>query len=74
MNHWYDELTAWWDDVRVWMAFSIAPLAVPLIMIMSAGFDGASQSEIGVIAFFSLMLGYLGTLLFGLPLYLLLRA
>ena len=74
MNHWSEELTAWWDDVRDWMAFGIAPLAVPLIMIVNVGFDGASQSEISLIAFYSLMLSYLGTLLFGLPPYLLLRA
>jgi hypothetical protein len=74
MNHWSDELAAWWDDVRHWMAFSIAPLAVPFIMVVTIAFDGASQSEISLIALFSLLLGYIGTLVFGLPLYLLLRA
>jgi hypothetical protein len=74
MNHWSDELMAWWNDVRVWMAFSIAPLAVPIIMSVGAGFGGAPQSAIAAIAIFSLMLSYFGTLLFGLPLYLLLRA
>jgi hypothetical protein len=73
MSHWSDELLGWWDDVRVWMAFGIAPLAVPVIMSIDAGFGGTPQSAIAVIAIFSLMLSYFGTLLFGLPLYLLLR-
>jgi hypothetical protein len=72
MSHWPDELTAWWDDVRHWLAFAIAPLAVPLIMIMGVGLDGAPA--IGMIASLSLIVGYFGTLLFGLPLYLLLRS
>jgi hypothetical protein len=44
------------------MAFGIAPLAVPLIMGMSAGFDGAPQSAVVVIAIFSLMFSYFVTL------------
>lgn len=49
------------------MAFGIAPLAVPLIVGMSVGFDA-------MIAIFSLMSSYFVTLLFGLPLYAFLRA
>jgi hypothetical protein len=67
MTHWRDEIAAWWDDVRDWMAFGIAPLAVPLLVGMSVGFDA-------MIAIFSLMFSYFVTLLFGLPLYAFLRA
>lgn len=74
MNRWSEGLAAWWDEVRGWIAFGVAPLAVPFIMVVGVGLDGTSQSELSVIAFFSLMLAYFGTLPFGLPLYLLLRA
>ena len=56
------------------MAFGIAPLAVPIIVSIGAGFGGASQSAIAAIAIYSVMLSYFGILLLGLPLYLLLRA
>lgn len=74
MNHWSDEMAAWWDDVRGWVAFGIAPLAVPIVMAIGAGFGAAPQSMVAAIAFYSLAFSYLGTLLFGVPIYLLLRA
>jgi hypothetical protein len=67
MTYWRNEIAAWWGDVRDWMAFGIAPLAVPLIVGLSVGFDA-------MIAIFSLMFSYFVTLLFGLPLYAFLRA
>jgi hypothetical protein len=56
------------------MAFGIAPLAVPVIVSTAAAFGGAPASLIAATALYSLMTSYFGILLFGLPLYLLLRA
>lgn len=81
MNRWLDEvtglwceLTSWWNDVRVWMAFAIAPMAAPLVVSIKFGFAGAPESVIFLFARISLVLGYLGTVFFGLPIYFLLRA
>ncbi|MBX9775487.1 MAG: hypothetical protein K2Y71_13960 [Xanthobacteraceae bacterium] len=74
MNRCSNELAAWWDDVRVWMAFRISPWAVPVIVSATLAFGGAPASLIAAIALYSLMISYFGILLFGLPLYLLLRA
>ncbi len=70
----WGELTSLWDNVRSWVAFVIAPLAVPVIASLTARYFDATQDWLNVIVSISLMAGYLGTFLIGLPLYLLLRA
>lgn len=74
MNQESDGATSRWDSVRDWMAFGIAPLAGPLVLAVKFGFSGAPESVVASIFPLALMLAYTGTLLFGLPLYLLLRA
>jgi hypothetical protein len=74
MVPWWRELTSWWNDVRIWMAFVIAPLAAPVVVGMQFGFSGVPENEISIVAMTSLVLGYLGTILLGPPVYLVLRA
>lgn len=71
---WWRELTSWWNDVRIWMAFVVAPLAAPVVVIMTFGISGELENAISIVAPASLVLGYLGTILLGPPVYLALRA
>lgn len=74
MNQEADEPESWWDSGRRWKAIAIAPLAAPLIVSVKFGSSGAPDSVIAYIAPIVLALAYSGTIVFGLPLYLLLRA
>lgn len=69
-----DEPKAWWEGRRGLIAFAVAPLAAPLVVSMKFGFAGAPDPVILLVARISLVLGYLGTVLFGPPIYLLLRS
>jgi hypothetical protein len=66
-------MPAWWDDIRVGVAFLVAPAMVPLYLCMtpnSIGFKGVDAFILMVAAIFS----YIVTFVFGLPIYLELRA
>jgi hypothetical protein len=74
MMPWWRELTSWWNDVRIGMAFVVAPLAAPVVVSMKFGFSGEPENTISIVAPTSLVLGYLGIILLGPPVYLALRA
>ena len=62
---------SWWDDAKTPVAFLVAPLAVPLVMvwILSAPFNGLDRGTTLVV---SGIAAYLGVLL-ALPIYLYLQ-
>jgi hypothetical protein len=74
MDHESDEPKAWWEGRRGLIAFAVAPLAAPLIVSMKVGFAGAPDRVVLIFAWISLVLAYLGTVLLGRPVYLLLRS
>lgn len=74
MDHQSHEPMSWWESGRTCKAFAIAPLAAPLLVSLKFGFAGAPGSVVTYIAPIALAVAYVGTLLFGLPLYSLLRA
>lgn len=74
MTHESDEPISWWESGRTWKAFALAPLVVPLLVTLKFGFAGAPGSVATYVAPIVLAIAYIGTFLFGLPLYLLLRA
>jgi hypothetical protein len=58
--------------MRTMTAFYVAPLAVPLIL--GIYFENADPQTGSIITPISLAVSYAGTFLFGVPIYLLLRA
>ncbi len=73
MDHESDEPRAWWEGRRGLIAFAVAPLAGPLVVSIKFAFAGVPDRVILIFAWVSLVLGYLGVVLFGRPIYLLLR-
>jgi hypothetical protein len=63
----------WWDEIRVTIAFLVAPSVVPLILAVHPSSFGLSTAVAPVIAV-ALVVSYVATGAFGAPLYLLLRA
>jgi hypothetical protein len=63
-----------WDSGREWKAFAIAPLIAPVVVGIQFGFAGAPNSVVVFIAPLVLVMAYAGTVVFGRPLYSLLRA
>jgi hypothetical protein len=66
-------MPAWWDSARTPVAFLVAPLAVPLIFALYMQWP-RSDLATSLAIVFSAFVAYAGTLIFGLPLYLFLRA
>lgn len=64
---------SWWDNTRGVIAFGVAPLAAPLMVYLLAHADIWSSREINMFVGIALPFSYIGTVVFGLPLYLLLR-
>jgi hypothetical protein len=72
MDRWRDEITAWWGGDRVPLAFGVAPLVCPFVVLLGTALtDPSPMSLLGaVFAGLSLLpFVYIGTLLFGVPVY-----
>jgi len=63
----------WWDEARVPIAFLVAPLAVPPVAILCLGAPPL-DSTMGAFAVIVAVVAYVGTVIFGGPLYLILRS
>jgi hypothetical protein len=63
----------WWDEIRVPVAFLVAPAIVPLSLCMTPASFGL-QGVDAFILMVAAIVGYIGTFVIGIPLYLELRA
>jgi len=68
------ESESWWDSGRGWKALAIGPWAAPVVVIMKFGFSGAPDNVTSFLFPLVLSYAYACTFVFGVPLYLLLRA
>jgi hypothetical protein len=57
------------DDIRVVIAFFLAPLSVPLSMLLILAFSGVNTAGTMMIPIFAVVASYGGTFVFGVPAY-----
>jgi hypothetical protein len=65
--------TEWWDEIRVGVAFLVAPAMVPLYLCMNPASFGLPDVDAFIITLAAIF-SYLAMFVIGIPLYLVLRA
>lgn len=72
MDRWRDETIAWWGGGRVRLAFAVAPLVCPVVVLLGTALsDPSPRSLLGAVlgGVSVLPLAYIATLLFGVSVY-----
>jgi hypothetical protein len=72
MNHWHDEVMAWWGGERVRFAFIVAPLAFPAVMALLFALTNPWPDALLFapwVAVSYLPLSYIAVLAVGVPVY-----
>jgi hypothetical protein len=72
MDRWRDETIAWWGGERVRLAFAVAPLVCPVVVLHGTALsDPSPMSLLGAVlgGVSMLPLAYIATLLFGVPVF-----